>query len=385
MARSWLARAAGQVASGLDQAFNDFVLGSGQPRLAHDERMAGLSLIDTFYNRAALEPELFRPASAIEPRLQRLRTLPRGGELIELRWPSAFEPLWNERAVEACLLEIAEQAADSAGVLRATALRLARHGGSFCERYAAVVENRTVHARWYRHGGAPRPCAVLLHGYASGMFALEARVWPIDQLYAAGLDVVQTVLPFHGPRRDPRRGLRPPAFPVAGDLRLGIEGMRQLVLDQRALLDYLHAAGSPALGVMGMSFGGYAGALLATLEARLQFAALVVPLAHLEPRSWSDTAASVEHGVERERERAALRRAQRLVSPFTRPSRLADGRCIAIAGELDRVTGMAQAEALAGHLRAELHRFEGGHLLQLGRGKAFAHVLAMLERAGIVP
>jgi pimeloyl-ACP methyl ester carboxylesterase len=57
---------------------------------------------------------------------------------------------------------------------------------------------------------------------------------------------------------------------------------------------------------------------------------------------------------------------------------------VAIAGELDRVTGMAHAEALARHLRADLHRFEGGHLLQLGRGKAFAHVLAMLERAGIV-
>ncbi|HMI92426.1 MAG TPA: hypothetical protein VK509_13715, partial [Polyangiales bacterium] len=255
--------------------------------------------------------------------------------------------------------------------------------GSFRERYFAVTENRTVHARWYRHSGAPRACAVLLHGYASGSFALEARVWPVEQLFAAGLDVVLTVLPFHGPRRDPRRGLRPPAFPVASDLRLGIEGMRQLVLDQRALFDYLQAAGAPALGTMGMSFGGYASALLATLEARLQFAALLVPLAHLEPRSWADPMRSPEPGPELERERSALRRAQRLVSPFTRPSLLPDGRCIAIAGELDRVTGIAHAEALAAHLHAELHRFEGGHLLQLGRAKAFAHVLALIERAGI--
>jgi pimeloyl-ACP methyl ester carboxylesterase len=349
MARSWLARAAGQVASGLDQAFNDFVVGSREPRLAHAERMAVLASVDQFYNRAELEHGFFPRPGAIEPQLSRLRRLAAGGELLELRWASEFEPLWD--------------------------------GAEFRQRYFAVAENRTAHARWYRHAGAPRPCAVLLHGYASGSLALEARVWPIEQLFAAGLDVVQTVLPFHGPRRDLRRGLRPPAFPVAGDVRLGIEGMRQLVLDHRALFDYLQASGAPALGAMGMSFGGYAGALLATLEARLQFAALLVPLAHLEPRSWSDAARSGDPSLGRER--SALRQAQRLVSPFTRPSLLPDGRCVAIAGELDRVTGMAHAEALAEHLRAELHRFEGGHLLQLGRGRAFARVLAMLQRAGI--
>ena len=351
MVRSWLSRAAGQVASGLDQAFNDFVLGSGEPRIAHAERMAGLARVDAFYNRAELEPALFPQPDAIAPQRSRLKRLSWGGELVALRWGSAFEPLWSESGPE---------------------------GARFRERYLGVIENRTVHARWFRHAGPPRPCAVLLHGYASGAFALEERVWPIEQLFRSGLDVVQTLLPFHGARRDPSRGLRPPAFPVAGDVRLGIEGMRQLVFDHRALFDYLAREGSPRIGAMGMSFGGYSTALLATLEARLQFAVLLVPLAHLEPRAWSDGPHVPDS--ERARERAALRRTQRVVSPFTRPSLLAPGRSIVIAGELDRVTGLAHAEALAEHLRAELHRFEGSHILQLGRARAFERVMELLER-----
>ena len=96
MARSWLARAAGQVASGLDQAFNGFVLGNGEPRLAHAERMAAMAQVDRFYNDAERRAGFFPQPVAIEPELRRLRRLPQGGELIELRWPSAFEPLWNE-------------------------------------------------------------------------------------------------------------------------------------------------------------------------------------------------------------------------------------------------------------------------------------------------
>ena len=26
-------------------------------------------------------------------------------------------------------------------------------------------ENLTMHARWFRHRGAPKPCAVILHGH----------------------------------------------------------------------------------------------------------------------------------------------------------------------------------------------------------------------------
>lgn len=357
MVRSWFTRAAGQVATGLDEAFNGLVLGSSEPRLSHAERIAALAQVEAFYNRAELAPALFPQPEPIAPKVSRLRRLAAGGDLLALRWESAFEPLWAE----------ATQGPD---------------GASFRERYLGVLENRSVHARWFRHSGAPRPCAVLLHGYASGSFAVEERVWPIDQLFRSGLDVVQTVLPFHGARRDPRRGLRPPAFPVAADVRFGIEGMRQLVFDHSALFDHLAREGTTQLGAMGMSFGGYSTALLATLDPRLQFAVLLVPLAHLEPRAWSDQSFSADSDLARER--AALRRAQRAVSPLTRPSLLADGRSIVIAGELDRVTGLAHAETLAEHLRAELHRFAGGHLLQLGRARAFTRVMELLARTGLV-
>jgi pimeloyl-ACP methyl ester carboxylesterase len=372
MARSWLAQAAGQLASGVDDVFNGFVLGRRYQGASHEDTIAVLTLIERFYNRADpdFDTALFPRAQPIRPEATRVRRLAAGGEVVDLSWQSAFEPLWSDSALDARLAQLARSEPEVVERLREIV----------SERYLAMRENRTAIARWYRHGDSPRPCAVLLHGYASGVLALEEQIWPVQRLYEGGLDVLLTVLPFHGSRRDRRRGLRPPAFPV-GELRMSIEGMRQLVFDHQALFDHLQLGGAPAIGAMGMSFGGYSTALLATLDPRLAFAVLHVPLAHLEPRAWNIP--PLAGSPETERERAALRRAQRVVSPFARTALVPSDRCVVTAGTLDRVTGMEHARPLATHLGAQLHEFEGAHLLQLGRTRAFEPVFRLLERSGL--
>jgi hypothetical protein len=379
MARSWWAEAAGQLASGVDDVFNGFVLARRYQGASHEDTIAVLSLIERFYNRddPEFEATLFPRAQPMKPQITRVRRLATGGEVVDLSWESVFEPLWSETALDDRIEQLARSEPEVAPSLREIARRTYGGSVSLRERYRALRDNRTAIARWYRHGDSPRPCAVLLHGYASGVLALEEQVWPVQRLYDGGLDVLLTVLPFHGARRDRRRGLRPPAFPV-GELRMSIEGMRQLVFDHRALFDYLQLGGAPALGAMGMSFGGYSTALLATLEPRLSFAVLHVPLAHLEPRAWNSP--PLLGSPETETERTALRRAQRVVSPFARRPLVPPERCVVTAGTLDRVTGMEHARPLATHLGAELHQFEGAHLLQLGRARAFSPVFALLER-----
>jgi pimeloyl-ACP methyl ester carboxylesterase len=248
------------------------------------------------------------------------------------------------------------------------------------EKYLASTHNRTAYARWFRHCDGPRPCAVVLHGYLGGFYPLEERLWPLRALFDGGMDVVFTVLPFHGPRRDRRRGLSPPAFP-SSDPRFTIEGMRQLVFDHRGLFDYLRGRGTPAVGVMGTSLGGYSSALLATLDP-LAFAVFLIPLASID-------LFALRHGRmigEQEQQRVqaqALARAQAVVSPLSRAPKVAPDRTIVIAGEADRVTGIEHSAMLAQHFGTGLETFAGGHLLQLGRSTPFQHVFGMLEAAGL--
>ena len=112
-----------------------------------------------------------------------------------------------------------------------------------------------------------------------GHHAFEQRVWPVEWLGRLGLDVALFVLPFHGRRADPTRK-RPPPFP-GSDPRMTNEGFRQTVADLGDLMYWLRARGHPAVGVMGMSLGGYTTALFATVEPELAFAVPIIPLASL--------------------------------------------------------------------------------------------------------
>jgi pimeloyl-ACP methyl ester carboxylesterase len=238
------------------------------------------------------------------------------------------------------------------------------------DRYLTHRANRTAHARLYL-GPSPRPAIVLIHGYMAGHWWLEERAWPMAWL-AERYDLALALLPFHAMRS---RGNGPPPFPGA-DPRMTNEGFRQAIFDLRALIGFLRERGSPAVGVMGMSLGGYTTALLATLDA-VAFAVPIIPLASLadfaeeQGRLGSGDDARVQHD--------ALEQANRIVSPFTRPSRVSPARVLIVAAEADRITPMGHAERLAAHFGARIVRFEGGHLLQFGRAEAFRSVGRWLD------
>jgi pimeloyl-ACP methyl ester carboxylesterase len=374
MPRSLFDGAVKQLAERLDLVFSGSALVPRNPAaaLAHEERARALQWVEAFYNRPEYfaQPEtFFAELPAIAPERKRVRGFGRGGEVIELRWRSEFEPLWSELAVHAAQARIG--------------LDLPRidRSGSLRDKYLGVRENGTCVARWYRHSRGARACAVLLHGYMGGNFTLEERMFPVRKLFAGGLDVVLTVLPFHGCRRDLRRGLRGPAFP-SSDPRFTIEGFRQLVQDHRALFSYLQREGAGTLGVIGTSLGGYSSALLATLEPRLRFAVLFIALGSIG--DFIHGHGGLPGAPEQQTElHGLLQRAQRVVSPIERPSLVARERVVVIAGEVDRVTGLRHSQLLAEHFEVPVHTFPGGHILQLGRAQGFAPAFEMLAQAGL--
>ena len=381
MARSLLSVTAQRLALSLDRAFASAALvPRGAADRDHAQRLHALELVGRFYDREeffAKDGPFFPAPAPIEPEQRWLRNFGRDGEVLELRWESAFEPLWSDTAAVSLLAETPSGIGHGHGQGL-----LLDHSRSVREKYLAVRNNRTAVARWFRHKSGVRPCAVMLHGYMGGVFALEERMFPVRRLFAGGMDVVLSSLPFHGARRDERRGLRAPAFP-SSDPRFTIEGFRQLVLDQRALFDYLERRGTRSFGVMGTSLGGYASALLATLEPRLHFALLFIPLGSLE-QFYSDHGAIPGDARQQEELLARLRRAHQIVSPLARPSLVPEERLLVVAGELDQVTGLSHSRLLAAHFGVQVQTFAGGHVLQLGRTQALEPAFHMLEREGLL-
>lgn len=243
------------------------------------------------------------------------------------------------------------------------------------DEHARYAENLTMHARWYRHR-EPRPVAVCIHGWGGGAYWLEERAFVVPYLVRLGLDVVLVQLPFHGqraPRQAPRSGA---LFPSAHVVRTN-ESFGQAIHDLRALAMHLRAHGAPAIGVMGMSLGGYTTALWASLDEDLAFAIPIIPAVSMSELMWRHGKASPARlraerlGISQD----LLDRVFEVHSPLARAARVAADRLLIIAGEGDRITPPDQARALWQHWgQPAMHWFPGGHLAQVGRGDAFRRI-----------
>jgi hypothetical protein len=316
--------------------------------LGHEARLTALRHIASLYpdrDDGEDDDRFYAAPLPVEPAVDHLRDIaPRhgdgGGEVCDLRWPSDYHP-WS---------------------------------ADVSERYLSHALNRTAAARVFLHR-RPRPAVLLVHGYRTGQLAFEERVLPVRWFWARGLDVAVFVLPFHG-RRAP---LGSALFPST-DPRLTNEGFRQAIFDLRALGDWMRRRGSPGVGALGMSLGGYTVSLLGTVEQRLSFLVPVIPLASLADAA-RDGGRYVGSAAEQALQHAALEAAHRAVSPLARRPRIEPERVMVVAGDGDRITPVAHAERLAAHFGARLERFPGGHLLPFGRAATFRAVAALVERS----
>lgn len=265
--------------------------------------------------------------------------LPRGGAVVDLAFPSTYEP-------------------------RLPAYR---------DEHRRHEENLTAHARWYRAGGSMRPVLVCLHGWGGGAWFVERRAFVVPYWLRHGLDVVLFQLPFHG-RRAPRQAPRAGAlFPSPHVVRTN-EAFGQAIWDLRALMRWLSDRDAPQVGVIGMSLGGYTAALLASVERELAFAVPMIPAVSMSELMWRHGEGSA---ARRRAEAAGVTQALvdavfRVHAPLERPPLVAPDRRFLIAGRGDRITPPDQATRLWEHWgRPPIHWFPGGHLAQVGRGDAF--------------
>lgn len=221
--------------------------------------------------------------------------------------------------------------------------------------------NRTAHAWILRHEGADRPWLVSVHGAGMGRPMLDVTglraTWLHRQL---GLNVLMPVLPLHGPRGN-RRVLEF-AFP-SEDVLDNVHGIAQALWDIRRIVGWLEADGN-AVGINGVSLGGYVAALTAAFEPTLRCVIAGVPASDLpmlfarhQPQLTPASPAPCVVGN-------AAQRLHRVVSPLAfRPAVPWERRFI-FAGRADRLAlPVEQVGELWLHWdRPRIHWYPGNHL-----------------------
>jgi alpha-beta hydrolase superfamily lysophospholipase len=325
-------------------------LRAGDPEaLGHDERISRMAELQDVYDRPehyATDSSFFPEQQRVTPKITPVRTIsgPGPGKVVDITWPSLFEPLCD----------------------------------TVREKYLVHSTNLRGASRLFLHENPLRPVVILVHGYLCGQYPLEERIWPVQWLFERGLDVALFVLPFHASRRDDRS----PRFP-GGDPRITNEGFRQAIFDLRTLSAYLRDRGAESVGIMGMSLGGYTSSLLATLDENLAFVIPIIPLASIAEIA-KGAGRFVGSPNEQTLQYEGLEAVHRAVSPLARPSRIDKDRMLILAASGDKITPVEHARRLADHFGAPLEMFDGGHILQFGRADAFRSVGKLLGRLGLM-
>lgn len=231
-----------------------------------------------------------------------------------------------------------------------------------CARWLGYRPNRTAHVRLFQHHGPARPWVVCVPGYRMGSATIDYVGFGVGWLYRTlGLNVAIPVMPFHGPRAVGRRG---GDGYLAGDVLDTIHAQAQAVWDIRRLVRWLRASGAPAIGVYGVSLGGYTAALLAALEDELDCVVCGIPTVDfidLMRANTSDVWLTLTGWLGFDWSK--IERVQRVIAPLAMQPRVAANRCFVFAGTSDTLAPAGHALDLWRHWgEGNLSWYQGGHV-----------------------
>ena len=252
-------------------------------------------------------------------------------------------------------------------------------------RWLSYAPNRTAHAWVIRHPGLPRPWLVLIHGLLMGVPSRDFAIFD-PQLLAdrLGLNLVYPVLPFHGPRKVGRLG--GDGF-FTGDILDAVHGVAQAMWDIRRILRWVRAQDAPAIGVHGVSLGGYQTALLAGLEGDLACAIAGVPLTDMVRTLWRHgPTLLVRQGEHLGVQRDVVGEVMSVVSPLALPPRVPLDRRYIFGAIADRLVLPDQVRDLWDHWeRPRIVWYPGSHISFRNDPSVAQLVREALEESGLAP
>ena len=222
--------------------------------------------------------------------------------------------------------------------------------------------NQQAVVRVLRHPGPPRPWLMCVHGYRMGVPWMDLGMFHPRWLHARlGLNIVQPVLPLHGPRR---AGLRSGDYFLDGDVLDLSYAEAHTLWDLRRTLAWLREQEEqPRIGVLGVSLGGYNASLLATYDDALDFVIAAIPVTDFASALWRFMPpAHMRYYAGRGIDEDRYRRILRLVSPLTRKPLLEKERLLILGAAADRIVVPQHPLKLSRHWGVPVTWYQGSHL-----------------------
>jgi 1-acyl-sn-glycerol-3-phosphate acyltransferase len=279
--------------------------------------------------------------------------------------------------------------------------RLHAHSREEMERYVADCEKLTVHEYYYPHddvdlaealdnGTTPQiltwrspiqtrfpvndtarvdlflsnrgwtaPTVLMLHALLSATHLGYRRL--ARRFNELGWNACFVHLPYHYSRVP--RGYWNGELAITADLIRNAEGLRQGVMEVRQLLRALRKIGCSDFGILGTSYGGWIGALLAAVEHDVRFVALMAPIVNVEHAIWHNpgTAAMRKKLRRMKIEPALVARHFHLSSPTHIQPMCNPGRVLFVSGDFDTIARPEDLEEIH-------HRWRGSQLLRVRQG-----------------
>ena len=208
--------------------------------------------------------------------------------------------------------------------------------------------------------GKSAPTIFMLHALMSASH-IGYRRWAA-RFNELGWNACFVHLPYHYSRVP--RGHWNGELAITANLIRNAEGLRQSVVEVRQLIAALRQAGGSEFGILGTSYGGWIGALLAMVERDLRFVALMAPIVNVEHAIWENPGTA---SMRRELRRAKIApplvaRHFHLSSPSHNEPACDPTRVLFVAGDFDLIARPSDIEAIHKKWRgSELLRVPQGH------------------------
>jgi hypothetical protein len=229
-------------------------------------------------------------------------------------------------------------------------------------RWLGYRPNRTAHAWMVRHRGRPRPWLICIPGYGMGIPYLDMTAFRVPWLSRRlGLNILIPVLPFHGPRR--LQWASGDGF-FGGDCLDTIHAEAQAIWELRQLIGWLRQHEAPAVGIYGLSLGGYTGAVLASFETDLACVIAGIPASDFCRLAQMHIPARILRTAEMlGLDWAKVKQIFRVVSPLSLRPLVPRERRFIFAGSEDRIVPRTHVTDLWKHWeRPQTIWYRGSHL-----------------------
>jgi len=221
--------------------------------------------------------------------------------------------------------------------------------------------NNVARADFFPCGrGKAAPTVFMLHALMSATH-IGYRRWAA-RFNELGWNACFVHLPYHYSRVP--RGHWNGELAITADLIRNAEGLRQGVIEVRQLIGALRDNGYSEFGILGTSYGGWIGALLAMVERDLRFVALMCPIVNVEHAIWQNPGTAF---MRRELRRAKIApelvaRHFHLSSPLHNEPACDPARVLFVSGDFDLIARPADIDAIQQKWRgSELLRVPQGH------------------------